>query len=93
MRAPLADADGVAVGRGAREAADADIAAGAGDILDHQRLTERGAHRLGEDARQRVGRAAGGKRRDHGDGPRRIALRLRTADACDERGNGGRHDG
>ena len=41
MGVPLADVDGVAVGRGARDAADRDAAAGAADIFDDDRLPER----------------------------------------------------
>ena len=40
MRRPLADADGVAVGCRTGEAADADIASGAGDVLDDDGLAE-----------------------------------------------------
>src|SRR4029077_17391906 len=43
VSAPLTDADGIAIGRGAREPADADIAARARDVLDHDRLAARGA--------------------------------------------------
>ncbi len=64
MRAPLADADGVAVGLGAREPADAEVAAGARHVLDHHRLAERLPHRLGDDAGDGVERSAGRKRRD-----------------------------
>ena len=37
MGVPLADVDGVAIGRGARDAPDRDAAAGAADILDRRR--------------------------------------------------------
>ena len=43
VRVPLADVDGVAVGRGARDAPDRDAAAGAADVLDDDRLAERRA--------------------------------------------------
>ena len=46
----MADADGVAVGRRAGDALDAEAAAGAGDILDDDRLTERRLHALAENA-------------------------------------------
>ena len=36
------------------ETADADIAAGTGDVLDDHRLAERGPQRLGENTRQRI---------------------------------------
>ena len=41
MGVPLADVDGVAIGRGARDRPTADRAAGAADILDDDRLAER----------------------------------------------------
>ena len=50
-------------------------AAGAADVLDHQRLAERLAHLLGDDARDHVARAAGRERHDHGDGAVGIVLR------------------
>ena len=46
----MADADGVAVGRRARDALDAEAAAGAGHILHDDRLAERHLHALGQDA-------------------------------------------
>jgi hypothetical protein len=52
---PLADAEGVAVGRRARDTADTDGAARAGDVLDDDGLAEGGAHALGHDARDHVG--------------------------------------
>ena len=45
MRAPVAEAERVAVGAAPRDAADADGAGGAGDILDDDVLSERTAHR------------------------------------------------
>ena len=81
MRAPMADADRVAVGRRARDPADADGAAGAGRVLDDDGLAERAAHALGHDAGDGVGRTAGRERHDHGDRPRRIGLRVRGGDA------------
>ena len=58
----------VAVGRGARDLGGAERAAGAADVLDDHRLAaERLAHRLGEVARDLVGRAAGGERDDDRD--------------------------
>ena len=41
---PLPDVDRVAIGRRARDAPDGDAAAGAADILDDDRLPERGPH-------------------------------------------------
>ena len=77
VRAVLAEADGVAVGRRAHRAADADGAARAGDVLDDDGLAERDPHPLGEDAADHVGRSAGRERHDHGDGLGRIGLRKR----------------
>ena len=77
MRAELAEIEGVAVGRRAHHAADADAAAGAADVLDDHRLAERLPQPIVQDARDGVGRAAGRERHDHGDRPRRIGLRER----------------
>ena len=85
MRAPVPDAQRVAVARRLRHAPDADIAAGAGHVLDHDRLPERAAHALGEQARDRVGRPAGRIRHDDGDRAVREGLR-----ACEARER--RHD-
>jgi len=87
----MADADGVAVGRGARDPADADRAAGAGDVLHNDRLTEEAAHALGHDTPNRIGRAAGRERHDHHHRTRRIGLRCGNAGAaqdCGECGGG-----
>jgi hypothetical protein len=58
----MAEAERVAVRRGAHRAADADRAAGTGDVLDDDRLPERNAHALADGARDRVGRPAGRER-------------------------------
>src|SRR6188768_1633124 len=76
----MTDADGVAIGRGARDALNAEAAAGAGDILHDDRLAERYLHALAENPPDRVRRPAWTGRRDQGDGARRIALRLRAGD-------------
>jgi hypothetical protein len=70
MRGPLAEADGVAVRRGARHARRADGAAGAAHIFHDHRLAERYPHALGDDARENIGAAARRERHDHGDGLR-----------------------
>ncbi len=88
LRADVADADGVAVRRRARDAADAERAARAADVLDHEGLPERAAHVLGDDARDLIHRTAGRIRHDHGDRPRRIRLRRRTRDAQDDGAEG-----
>ena len=83
MGIPLADVDGVAVGRRARDAPDRDAAARAADVLDDDRLAEQRPHALGHDARDDIGRSARRKRNDERDRARRIGLglRLRAGDA------------
>jgi hypothetical protein len=78
----LSDHHRVAVGRRAEQAGDANRAAGAAHVLDDHGLTERRPHALGNDARDDVGDAAGCERHDHGDRPRRIALRHGARDAA-----------
>ena len=57
----------------------ADRAAAAGDVLDHDLLTERLAHVLPENAREHVGRPARGERHHHGDRTGGVGLlRLRA---------------
>ena len=87
--APLPDAERVAVRRRARDAADADCAAGAGHVLYDDRLTERCAHALGHQPCDHVGRAARGERHDHGDRPRRIGLGIRVRDVLQGHGANG----
>ena len=79
MRAPMADTDRVAVGRGARDASDADRARRSGCVLDDDGLAERRPHPLAHDPRDRIGRAARGERHDQRDRARRIGLRPRKA--------------
>jgi hypothetical protein len=74
MRAPVADAERVAVGRRAGDTADADAAGGAGDVFDDDILPERAAHMLSHHAAHHVSWAAGGKRHHHGDRPRWIIV-------------------
>src|SRR6185437_8599632 len=87
VRAPLAENERVAVGRGMRDAADADAAGRAGDVLDDERLAQRPAHMVAHDARQSVDRAAGRKGRDQGDRPRRIGVR--PCEVSEDRQGGG----
>ena len=87
MARPIAETQRVAIGRGARHSRRADAAAGAADIFDHDRLTERGLHVLGQDARQRSGGAARRERHDNGDRPRRIGLRPSDARRGRQRGS------
>ncbi len=48
----------VAIGRAACKSRDADIAASAGAVLDHERLAKNILQPLGQNSRQHVGRAA-----------------------------------
>jgi hypothetical protein len=91
MRRPAAEAQRVAVGRGARDPADADIAGGAAHVLDSHGLAERPAHPVRHDAADRVRRAAGGERHHHGDRARGVGLRARVAATGNER-NGDQRD-
>ena len=74
----------VAVRRGPRGDRRADIAAGAGTVLDHRRLAPGGAQFLHQDAAQRVDTAAGRKRNDQPHGAIRIVVAPR-ADGCKQR--------
>ena len=67
LRTHIADRDGVAVGLRLRRADHAQGPAGAADVLDHERLTERARHMVADQARDDVGRSAGRKRHDDGD--------------------------
>jgi hypothetical protein len=75
MRAEKAELKRVSVGRRPDDAAGADGAGRAGDVLDDDRLAERRPHRLGEDTGHGVERAAGRERHHDGDRTRRIGLR------------------
>jgi hypothetical protein len=81
---PLSHDEGVAVGRRAKQAGDADGAAGAAHILDDHGLAERLVHALAHDARHDIGHTARRERHDHRDRPRRISLRGHA-------GQGGQH--
>ena len=85
MGVPLADVDGVAVGRGAREPPDADRAAGAADILDDDRLAEERSHPVGDDAPGHVGRAARRERHDQGDRAGGKVLRVNGSNGGNKR--------
>jgi hypothetical protein len=58
-RADVGEHQRVAVGRRFRRIVDRDVAAGPGAVLHHHLLAEEIAHRLLQDARRRVGAAAG----------------------------------
>ena len=72
--ADMVEQQRVAVGLGLGDAAGAERAAGAADILDDDLLAEVLAHRFGDEAGHRIGRAAGRERHDHGDGAVGIGL-------------------
>ena len=69
------DADGVAVGRGLRAGAGADVERPARPVLDHDRLAEALVQLLGERAHEDVAGAAGARRGDDADRARGIVLR------------------
>ena len=73
--------DGVAVRGHARDLAGRGVAARAADVLDEELLAESVGELLRHDARDDVGRTAGGKADDHAHRPARIALRRGCRDA------------
>src|SRR5262249_19758219 len=77
MRLPMADADGVTIGRCTRDTAHADAPARAGHILDNYRLTGRSPPMLCENTSECVRGPARRERHDNGDGARWIDLRAR----------------
>jgi hypothetical protein len=80
VRAHAAGKERVAVGCRGRDPAAADHAACAADVLDHQRLSERLAHLLGDDACHHVARAAGRERHDDVDRAIGVVLRLQGSE-------------
>src|SRR5262249_54407194 len=91
MGAAVADDERIAVGRRLCDALRADRAGGGANVLDHDRLMQQLADALGLDAHAHVEPAAGRKRNDERDRPRRPFLRTGRAggeDVC-ERGNDG----
>src|SRR6516225_1017830 len=87
MAAPLADDQRIAIGFGTHNPAGTDGAAGPGDVLDQNGLTERCLHAFGERARDNVGRSARWERCDNGDRSRRIGLRRSDAPNYRQRGS------
>ena len=85
--ADMVHQDGVAVGVGLGDAGGAQGTAGAADILDDHLLAQGLGHRLGDQAADRVGGAAGGERDDHGDRPLGI-VGPGEADAAGEQNRG-----
>jgi hypothetical protein len=64
----------VAVGRGAGDVGSAEVAAGAGLVLHHERLPEELGELRAHDAGDLIGRAAGRERHHDAHGLRRIAV-------------------
>jgi hypothetical protein len=86
VRADVAHADGVAVGRRARRAGHADRTRGSRDVLDHDGLAaERLTHALADGSRERVARPARRERHDDGDRLGRKRLRRCGSDAGKQR--------
>src|ERR1700730_8885127 len=89
MRGDRAKHDRIAVGPRASSAADTDASISTTDVFDDDRLANQSSQAVGHDPTDRIEAAAGRKRRDHGNGPRWIRLRLWTA--RDGRQRGGTH--
>ena len=87
VRSHIAQFKRVAIGVGTHRPHGAGGAAGPDDILDDELLPERARHVLAENPGNDVGRPAGAKRHDDGDGPRRIGLRRRCVPARHCEGN------
>ena len=80
----MVEEQGVAVGLRLGDPPGAERAAGTTDILDDHALAKVGAHRLSNQARDGVTRAACGRRDQHGDRPVWIGAlrRRRTGENC-----------
>src|ERR1017187_4969092 len=77
----------LAVGRGLGHELGADVAAGAGFVLDHDRLLQLLGQGLSENASGDVGRGAGAEGDDHADRPGRVVLRAgKRGDGAGEAG-------
>lgn len=75
-RSHIAQQQGMAIGRGLGHQVGGDVAACAVAVLHDHLLAEASAQIPGDDARHRVGPAAGGESHHHGNGARReCALR------------------
>jgi hypothetical protein len=72
-----AEEQGVAVGRGSGDRGGAEVARGAGPVLDHDRLTEARAEAVGDHPRARVRDAARRERHHDAHRLRWITLRAR----------------
>ena len=76
MRAHRPEQQGVPIGGRIDHAGDPHNAAGARDVLDHDGLAEKLTHSARNDAAEHIESAPGGEGHHHGDGARRIALRM-----------------
>src|SRR5262249_46134329 len=74
MRSPIARAECVAIGSGAKHSGGADIAVCATHVFNNDCLTKEAAHRLDEDTQNRIRSTSRRERKDQGDWPRRIRL-------------------
>src|SRR5215471_3519370 len=74
-RAGIGEQDGVAIGRALGDGSRRDRATSAAAVLHHDLLAERAGHLLGNDTRQRIVAATGGKRHHQRDRTRGIILR------------------
>ena len=84
----LVQQERIAVGRGARCVARGNHPPGSADVLDHDLLAERLRHAVLNDARDRIGYAAGRERHHEGNGTAGIDLRRCKAgrrNACDKK--------
>src|SRR5262249_42986515 len=79
MRTPVADAERVAISCRTGDTTDSDAPVRTSHVLNDNRLTERRAHMLCDDASDNIRRTARGVGHNHCDGPRWIALPPREA--------------
>src|SRR5205085_10820380 len=86
MRAPVAEADCVAIGCGASYSSNTYAPGGTGCVLHQHTLPERSAHPIGNDPRKRIGRSTDGVSDFHRDPPRRILLCPRASTNGEGRG-------
>src|SRR5215472_2394147 len=76
MRVHLAKVNCIAVGSRAYSATDSDVTVATSNVFDDDGLSKRASHPLGYKSSDNVRWPARSKRHDHGDGARRVGLRL-----------------